>query len=57
MGAQVATVSSKERASVLVDQLVAKGYEAFSQGFQSGENMLWRVQIGPKVDETRFSGI
>jgi len=54
---QVATVSSKERASVLVDQLVAKGYEAFSQGFQAGENMLWRVQIGPKVDETRFSAI
>ena len=42
---------------MLVDQLVAKGYEAFSQGFQAGENMLWRVQIGPKVDETRFSAI
>jgi len=36
---------------------VAKGYEAFAQEFQSGDNVLWRVQIGPKVDETRFAAI
>lgn len=54
---QVATVSTQERADTLVNQLVGKGYEAFSSSFSSKDKTLWRVQIGPKADQARFSAI
>ena len=54
---QVATVSTQERAASLVDQLVSKGYEAFATSFASDDEILWRVQIGPKADLARFDPI
>ena len=54
---QVATVSTQERAASLVDQLVSKGYEAFAISFSSDDEILWRVQIGPKADMARFDPI
>ena len=54
---QVATVSTRERADSVVNQLVDKGYEAFISSLSSEDKTLWRVQIGPKVDRARFSAI
>lgn len=54
---QVATVSSVARADKLVKQLQAKGYEAFHQKLIRQEKPLWRVQIGPKLEQAKFKAI
>jgi len=54
---QVATVSSEERARQLVDALQGRGYEAFSRRFTLNDKVLWRVQIGPKLEQARLTAI
>lgn len=54
---QVATVSSEERARQLVDALQGRGYEAFSRRFSLDDKVLWRVQIGPKLEQARLTAI
>lgn len=51
---QVATVGSAERADELVAGLQGRGYRAFSKRFMRVDDVLYRVQIGPNVDQARL---
>jgi len=52
---QVAAVQTQSRADALVEQLQAKGYEAFTRSFKRGDRALWRVQIGPKLERDKLN--
>lgn len=54
---QVAAVDTQSRASTLVQQLQAKGYEAFARELKRGGRPLWRVQIGPKLERDKLNKI
>ncbi len=51
---QVAAVKSRQRATQLVKALQAKGYEAFSRKVTRGDLTLWRIQIGPKLEQAKL---
>lgn len=54
---QVATVSSESRAKDLLEQLKKRGYPAFMQQTKSGDRVLYRVKIGPKVERAKLEPI
>lgn len=54
---QVATVSSKARADMLVARLGEKGYKAFMKPIRRDQRTLYRVQIGPKAERARLAPI
>ena len=54
---QVATVGTEDRAEELTQQLVAKGYPAFTQFIERNGKSLWRVRIGPKLEKAQFREI
>ena len=54
---QVATVRSRDRAAILVEQLVGKGYPAFFVRFERENAIWWRVQIGPKLEKSSFDSM
>tara|TARA_B100001059_G_scaffold119543_1_gene119801 strand:+ start:18494 stop:18898 length:405 start_codon:yes stop_codon:yes gene_type:complete len=54
---QVATLSSEARADALVTTLRERAYKAFATQFQSENQVLYRVQIGPNVDRQRLKKI
>lgn len=54
---QVATVSAEPRADALRQQLQDKGYKAFVVPIQRGDDTLYRVQIGPKVERAKLEPI
>lgn len=54
---QVAAVETQSRANTLVQQLQAKGYEAFARELKRGDRPLWRVQIGPKLERDKLNKI
>lgn len=54
---QVAAVETQSRANALVQQLQAKGYDAFARSLKRGDRALWRVQIGPKLERDKLNKI
>ncbi len=54
---QVAAVKSRQRAAQLVRALQAKGYEAFSRKVTRGNQTLWRIQIGPKLERVKLANL
>ena len=48
---QVAAVGSASHADVLVEELQALGYRAFSDRYVRVDDELFRVQIGPKAEQ------
>ena len=52
---QVATMSSRQGASNLVEALRKKGYTAFSRPLERNDQTLWRVQIGPKLERAALA--
>lgn len=51
---QVAAVSSRQQADALVNGLRNKGYEAFHRPVSGESSSLWRVQIGPKLEQAKL---
>lgn len=51
---QVVSVAAEARAEQLVSDLVAKGYEAYHQRFDSADKSVWRVQIGPVIERNKL---
>jgi DedD protein len=54
---RVASVSSKERADQLREELLSMGHKAYVQRVNSGGKTLYRVSIGPKVEKARLEQI
>ena len=54
---QVAALETQSRANALVEQLQAKGYEAFARALKRDNRPLWRVQIGPKLEREKLTKI
>lgn len=54
---RVASVSSRERADQLRDELLAMGHKAYVQRVTSGGKTLYRVSVGPKVEKARLESI
>lgn len=50
---QVGSFGSKVNADKLVERLRARGYKAFHDQFSSGGRQLYRVQVGPVLEEAR----
>lgn len=54
---RVASVSSKERADQLHNELLSMGHKAYVQRVKSGGKTLYRVSVGPKVEKARLEQI
>lgn len=54
---QVATVSSATRAAELVARLQGRGYSAFVRETQQNDRQLFRVQIGPNVEQAKLESV
>ena len=54
---RVASVSSKERADQLRDELLSMGHKAYVQRVKTGGKTLYRVSVGPKVEKARLEQI
>ncbi|USA43199.1 SPOR domain-containing protein [Spongiibacter taiwanensis] len=50
---QVGSFGSRANADKLVQRLRARGYKAFHDQFSSGGRELYRVQVGPVLEEAR----
>jgi DedD protein len=48
---QVASFKQESRALALRDQLLEQGYPAFTRSHQSGDGVVNRVYVGPKVSQ------
>ena len=54
---RVASVSNRERADQLRDELLSMGHKAYVQRVTSGGKTLYRVSVGPKVEKARLEQI
>lgn len=50
---QVGSFGQKANADALVGKLKARGYKAFYDSYSSGGRSLYRVQVGPVIEEGR----
>lgn len=48
---QVASFSKRENAETLKEELQAKDYKAYVQKFRGAKGDLYRVMVGPKIDQ------
>jgi DedD protein len=54
---QVATVSSRDKAEQLRDQLIDSGEKAFLRPLRRGGDTLYRVYVGPKFERAQIESI
>ena len=54
---QVASVSSKEKSEELRSRLVDMGYQAYVKKIKTGNSVLLRVYVGPKVERARLESM
>ena len=53
---QVASVSSRERADQLTEELIESGYKAYHRPVHRGESVLYRVFVGPVFEREKLVG-
>ncbi len=54
---QVVSVSSRERAEALRDDLIGAGHKAYVKQVRSGGKTLYRISIGPKAEKAKLEAI